>query len=106
MALFEKILAARGLTTRAAREEFLHPNYASVKHDPFLLPDMKKAVDRLKKAHTEGEKIVIYGDYDIDGLSATAILLDTFGKFGFKEVGAFIPNRFVEGYGMTMGAVD
>lgn len=76
MTLFEKILAARGLTTRAAREEFLHPNYASVKHDPFLLPDMKKAVDRLKKAHTGGEKIVIYGDYDIDGLSATAILLD------------------------------
>ena len=106
MTLFEKILAARGLTTRAAREEFLHPNYASVKHDPFLLPDMRKAVDRLKKAHAEGEKIVIYGDYDIDGLSATAILLDAFGKFGFKEVGAFIPNRFVEGYGMTMGAVD
>ena len=51
MTLFEKILAARGLTTRAAREEFLHPNYASVKHDPFLLPDMRKAVDRLKKAH-------------------------------------------------------
>ena len=49
MTLFEKILAARGLTTRAAREEFLHPNYASVKHDPFLLPDMKKAVDRLKR---------------------------------------------------------
>ena len=49
MTLFEKILAARGLTTRAAREEFLHLNYASVKHDPFLLPDMKKAVDRLKK---------------------------------------------------------
>ena len=55
MTLFEKILAARGLTTRAAREEFLHPNYASVKHDPFLLPDMRKAVDRLKKAHAEGE---------------------------------------------------
>ena len=67
----------------------MHPNYASVKHDPFLLPDMKKAVDRLKKARAKGEKIVIYGDYDIDGLSATAILLDAFGKFGFKEVGAF-----------------
>ena len=65
MTLFEKILAARGLTTRAAREEFLYPNYASVKHDPFLLPDMRKAVDRLKKAHAEGEKIVIYGDYDM-----------------------------------------
>ena len=106
MTLFERILTARGLTTRAAREAFLQPDYAAVKHDPFLLPDMKKAVARLKQAREQGEKIVIYGDYDIDGLSATALLLDAFGKFGFKDVDAFIPNRFVEGYGMTMGAVD
>ena len=106
MALFERILTARGLTTRAAREAFLQPDYAEVKHNPFLLPDMEKAVARLKQAREQGEKIVIYGDYDIDGLSATALLLDAFGKFGFEGVDAFIPNRFVEGYGMTMGAVD
>ena len=106
MSLFEKILAARGLVTRVEREAFLRPDYAAVKHDPFLLPDMKKAVARLKQAREQGEKIVIYGDYDIDGLSATALLLDAFGKFGFEDVDAFIPNRFVEGYGMTMGAVD
>lgn len=106
MTLFERILAARGLTTRATREAFLRPDYAAVKHDPFLLPDMEKAVVRLKQARERGEKIVIYGDYDIDGLSATALLLDAFGKFGFEGVDAFIPNRFVEGYGMTMGAVD
>ena len=106
MTLFERILTARGLTTRAAREAFLQPDYTAVKHDPFLLPDMKKAVARLKRAREQGEKIVIYGDYDIDGLSATALLLDVFGKFGFEDVDAFIPNRFVEGYGMTMGAVD
>ena len=106
MNLFERILVARGLTTRVAREAFLQPDYAAVKHDPFLLPDMKKAVARLKQARQQGEKIVIYGDYDIDGLSATALLLDAFGKFGFEGVDAFIPNRFVEGYGMTMGAVD
>ena len=106
MTLFERILAARGLTTRAAREAFLQPDYAAVKHDPFLLPDMEKAVARLKQAREQGEKIVIYGDYDIDGLSATALLLDAFGKFGFEDIDAFIPNRFVEGYGMTMGAVD
>ena len=106
MTLFERILTARGLTTRAAREAFLQPDYTAVKHDPFLLPDMKKAVARLKQAREQGEKIVIYGDYDIDGLSATALLLDAFGKFGFEDVDAFIPNRFVEGYGMTMGAVD
>ena len=106
MTLFERILTARGLTTRAARRAFLQPDYAAVKHDPFLLPDMEKAVVRLKQARERGEKIVIYGDYDIDGLSATALLLDAFGKFGFEGVDAFIPNRFVEGYGMTMGAVD
>ena len=106
MTLFERILTARGLTTRAARQAFLQPDYAAVKHDPFLLPDMEKAVVRLKQAREQGEKIVIYGDYDIDGLSATALLLDAFGKFGFEDVDAFIPNRFVEGYGMTMGAVD
>ncbi len=106
MTLFERILTARGLTTRAARQAFLQPDYMAVKHDPFLLPDMKKAVARLKQARQRGEKIVIYGDYDIDGLSATALLLDAFGKFGFEDVDAFIPNRFVEGYGMTMGAVD
>ena len=91
---------------RAARQAFLQPDYMAVKHDPFLLPDMNKAVARLKQAREQCEKIVIYGDYDIDGLSATALLLDAFGKFGFKDVDAFIPNRFVEGYGMTMGAVD
>ena len=106
MTLFERILTARGLTTRAARQAFLQPDYAAVKHDPFLLPDMEKAVARLKQAREQGEKIVIYGDYDIDGLSATALLLDAFGKFGFEDIDAFIPNRFVEGYGMTMGAVD
>ena len=106
MTLFERILTARGLMTQAARQAFLQPDYAVVKHDPFLLPDMEKAVTRLKQARQQGEKIVIYGDYDIDGLSATALLLDAFGKFGFEDVDAFIPNRFVEGYGMTMGAVD
>ena len=106
MTLFEQILTARGLMTRAARQAFLQSDYMAVKHDPFLLPDMKKAVARLKQARQQGEKIVIYGDYDIDGLSATALLLDAFGKFGFEDIDAFIPNRFVEGYGMTMGAVD
>lgn len=106
MTLFEKILSARGLRLRADREVFLHPDYAAVKHDPFLLPDMRAAVDRLKRARDKQEKIVIYGDYDIDGLSATALLLDAFASFGFEQVDAFIPNRFVEGYGMTIGAVD
>lgn len=106
MTLFERILRERGLTTKRAREAFLQPDYAVVKYDPFLLPDMRAAVDRLRLARQKQEKIVIYGDYDIDGLSATALLLDAFSSFGFENVEAFIPNRFVEGYGMTIGAVD
>ena len=104
MSLFAQILAARGLHGVAA-EEFLHPDY-DAKPDPFLLSQMQTAVDRLVQAHQRRETIVIYGDYDIDGLSATALLLDAFASFGFAAVEAFIPNRFVEGYGMTMGAVD
>ncbi|MDO4712853.1 MAG: single-stranded-DNA-specific exonuclease RecJ [Candidatus Saccharibacteria bacterium] len=106
MSLFEQILRARGLTTRAARQAFLQPEYAAAQHDPYLLPDMERAVARLVQARENSEKIVIYGDYDIDGLSATALLLDAFSSFGFAGVEAFIPNRFVEGYGMTKGAVD
>lgn len=103
-ALFEEILKARGLTGRA-RAAFLSPSY-DAKHDPFLLPDMDKAVERLVAAHSKQEKITIYGDYDIDGLTATTVLLDAFSSFGFQSVEAFIPNRFVEGYGLTIDAVE
>lgn len=104
MGVFEDILTARGLVGRA-RDAFLSPSY-DAKHDPFLLPDMDKAVERLVRAHEQQERITIYGDYDIDGLTATTILLDAFESFGFEHVEAFIPNRFVEGYGLTMAAVE
>jgi single-stranded-DNA-specific exonuclease len=104
MSLFEDILTSRGLSNEG-RERFLNPDY-SVRHDPFLLPDMHAAVDRLVHAHETNEHIVIYGDYDIDGLTATTVLLDAFDSFGFKYVDAFIPNRFVEGYGLTADAVE
>ena len=103
MSLFEDILTARGLTGEV-RELFLSPRYETG-HDPFLLPDMDKAVGRLVKAREVQEKITIYGDYDIDGLTATTVLLDAFESFGFENVDAFIPNRFVEGYGLTVDAV-
>lgn len=104
MDLFEKILKARGITpdTRAL---FLSPKYED-RHDPFLLPDMQAAVDRLIKARELQERITIYGDYDIDGLTATTLLLDAFASFGFEHVSAFIPNRFVEGYGLTVDAIE
>ena len=106
MTLFEQILAARGLSDASVRQAFLSPDYAATKYDPFLLSEMDKAVERLVLARQKQEKIVIYGDYDIDGLSATALLLDAFHSFGFQHLDAFIPNRFVEGYGMTIGAVN
>ena len=104
MSVLEDILTARGLTGRA-RDAFLNPSY-DAKHDPFLLPDVDKAVERLVRAYSLQEKITIYGDYDIDGLTATTILLDAFESFGFAHVDAFIPNRFVEGYGLTVDAVE
>jgi single-stranded-DNA-specific exonuclease len=104
MSLFEQLLAARGLTSQT-RAAFLSPDYAA-KHDPFLLPDMQKAVDRLVLAREAQEQIMIYGDYDIDGLTATTVLLEAFDAFGFTNVDAFIPNRFVEGYGLTVDAVE
>lgn len=105
MTLFEKILASRNID-KDKLNSFLSPDYDLEKGDPYLLPDMPKAVDRIKIAYEKGEKIVIYGDYDVDGISATALLLDAFESFGFKDIQSFIPNRFVEGYGMTIGAVD
>lgn len=104
MSLFEQILTARGLTGEA-RELFLSPRYEAG-HDPFLLPDMDKAVERLVRARETQEKVTIYGDYDIDGLTATTVLLDAFDAFGFERVDAFIPNRFVEGYGLTVDAIE
>jgi single-stranded-DNA-specific exonuclease len=104
MSLFEDILKARGLTG-AAREAFLLPAYEA-RHDPFLLPDIQLAVERLVRAHQKQERVMIYGDYDIDGLTATTVLLDAFASFGFDHVDAFIPNRFVEGYGLTLDAVE
>lgn len=104
MDLFEQLLTARGLSGRA-RDAFLNPSY-DAKHDPFLLPDMKQATDRLVRARNNQEPITIYGDYDIDGLTATTVLLEAFEKFGFERVDAFIPNRFVEGYGLTVDAVE
>ena len=104
MSLFDRILKNRGITPEA-KAVFLSPNY-DAKHDPFLLPDMLPVVERLVVAREKQEKITIYGDYDIDGLTATTVLLDAFSSFGFEHVTAFIPNRFTEGYGLTVDAIE
>lgn len=95
MDLFDRILKARGITDEK-KAVFLSPNYEA-KHDPFLLPDMRAAVDRLVEAREKQQHITIYGDYDIDGLTATTVLIDALASFGFEHVKAFIPNRFTEG---------
>ncbi len=104
MTLFDRILSARGMSS-SERAVFLSPDYEK-KHDAFLLPDMAAAVDRLVVARAKQEKITIYGDYDIDGLTATTLLIDALKSFGFEHVKAFIPNRFVEGYGLTVDAIE
>ena len=76
-----------------------------MKHDPFLLPDMKKAVTRIKQALENSEKVAIYGDYDIDGMTATVILWESLRRFGL-EVETYTPDRFTEGYGLNIAAVE
>lgn len=102
--LVELILSGRRLS-QSDRQTFLQPDYLATKHDPFLLPDMQAAVDRLIDARDRSESVVIYGDYDIDGLTATSLLLDCFKSLGI-EASAFIPNRFIEGYGLSSAAIE
>jgi single-stranded-DNA-specific exonuclease len=105
MTLVDAVLAARGLTNAEKRQAFLHPDYEVTRHDPFLLPDMDKAVERLVRAQAAKENVVIYGDYDIDGLTASTVLLDSFTAFGISAR-VFIPNRFIEGYGLSAKAIE
>ncbi len=104
----QQLLAARGLTDAKILADFCNPDpasrYQKTNHDPFLLPDMAAAVERIVRAQQQNESVFIYGDYDIDGITATTILLEAFAKFGIKRE-AFIPNRFVEGYGLNKDAI-
>lgn len=103
--VIDQILKKRGLNDPAKRAAFCTPDFEAAKYDPFLLPDMAKAVDRLIAAQKSQELVYIYGDYDIDGLTATTLLLDAFASFGIRRE-AFIPNRFVDGYGLSKAAIE
>jgi single-stranded-DNA-specific exonuclease len=98
------LLYNRGITTDDAIREFLSgDSYA----DPFLFPDMSKFVERIKVAVEKQEHIVIHGDYDVDGVSATSILyLYLTDVLGIEHVDIYIPNRFNEGYGITKHTID
>lgn len=98
-----QLLANRGLDTQEKIEEFLNPDYSNNIHDPFLFNDMEKAVDRILKAIVNKEKMVVYGDYDADGVTSSTLLMETLKAFG-AEVDVYIPFRETEGYGLNKEA--
>ncbi len=94
-----KLLALHGIDTPEKAETFFNPSIEDM-HDPFLFKDMDKAVERIIHAIEQKEKIIIYGDYDVDGTTATSILLMGLHELG-ANVGFYIPNRMIEGYGLS-----
>lgn len=101
--LLATCLVNRGITKGEDLKVFLEPTRSDF-HDPFLMPDMRKAVDRILKAMESKEKVIIYGDYDVDGITSTMVLKKFLGEHGL-EVGYKIPNRLNEGYGLNKESV-
>ncbi len=102
--IIARLLVLRGVTDPESAQRFLNPALHQL-YDPFLLTDMKPAVARLRRALEQGEKILIYGDYDVDGMMAVVILLTALRGLG-GQVEAFIPHRMSDGYGMRAPAVE
>ncbi len=102
-ALCAAVLAARGLDGPEEAERFLASGWECV-HDPFLLRDMDKAVERIRRGVEQGETIAVYGDYDVDGITSTCLLTETLAGMG-AEVVSYIPERTEEGYGLNRSAV-
>ena len=100
------LLVQRGITTYNEAKDFFRPSLNQL-HDPFLMKDMDKAVDRLVKAMKDGEKILIYGDYDVDGTTAVALIY-TYLKnlINKKKIEFYIPDRYEEGYGISYKGID
>ena len=101
---FAELLVRRGFDTIASARAFLYPSRDALE-DPFRLTGMKEAVERIRAAIDAGEKIVVYGDYDCDGITATAILTDYLSSVG-ADVDYFIPNRFDTGYGLATETLE
>lgn len=91
------VVAQKGYTTPEAAFQYLQPNINQL-HDPMLLHDMDKAFERLTEAAFGGEKIVVYGDYDLDGMTSTAVMVEALEVLG-ADVTSYIPDRFHDGYG-------
>ncbi len=98
--LFDELLRVREFD-----ESFLNPSYEDC-WSAELMPDMAKAVARIKLAAQRGEKVLIYGDYDVDGVTASTVMHDTLRLAGVKEIDVMLPNRFLDGYGMSKKVIQ
>ena len=102
--VISKILVQRGITTYKEAEEYFNPSLDNL-HDPFLLKDIKKAIERLNKAILKNEKILIYGDYDVDGTTSVALVYGFLRHF-HANVNYYIPDRYKEGYGVSKEGIE
>ncbi len=100
------LLVGRGIKTVAEADIFLAPDYDMHTHDPFLMKNMDKAVERVYKAIKDNEFISIFTDYDADGIPGGVILYDALRKTGYKNFEVYIPHRHDEGFGLSMHAID
>ncbi|MDO9028245.1 MAG: DHH family phosphoesterase, partial [Candidatus Roizmanbacteria bacterium] len=99
------LLWDREIKTQKEIDEFFNPDYETDLRDPFLFKGMKEGAGRIERAIKNREKIVIYGDYDTDGICASAILYETFKVLGAGDLDVYIPDRFKEGYGLNLKSV-
>ncbi len=102
--LLAQCLLNRGFSEPSKIEHFLHPRLKNLA-DPFLLPNMDAAVGRLFRAREQNESLVIFGDYDVDGVTSTALLVEVLRPLGWK-VDFYLPNRMDEGYGLSADGVE
>lgn len=99
-----QLLIQRGITSLEEAEKFFNPSLSDL-HDPFLMPDMDKAVSRLNKAMGKKEKILIYGDYDVDGTTSVALVYKYLQNY-YSNIEYYIPTRYEEGYGISLKSID
>lgn len=99
-----KLLLERGIKTAAAAKRFFRPQLNEL-HDPFLMKDMDVAVERLNKAMGRKERILVYGDYDVDGTTAVALVYKFLQQF-YSNIDYYIPDRYNEGYGVSEKGID
>lgn len=99
-----RLLVQRGITSYDAAKTFFRPELSQL-HDPFLMKDMDAAVNRLTKAIVKGEKILLYGDYDVDGTTSVAMMYDFLSK-RHSQLDYYIPDRYKEGYGVSAEGVE